>query len=124
MSEGQKETRIMLTNKMTALQILFYKDNVMSKTNQLYNFRLLDEFKDMSAAEDKLNYMEKYEVNEDEAKMLRKDVVTKLGKTEIGRIQKGHAACSFIASRITRESKSNKNIMFYFDLNEKTKINI
>jgi hypothetical protein len=46
--------------------------------------------------------MEKYEVDEDEAKVLRKDIVTKLGKTEIDRIQNGHAACSFIESTISR----------------------
>jgi hypothetical protein len=29
--------------------------------------------------------------------------VTKIGKTEIDRIQKGHATCSFVESTITRE---------------------
>jgi hypothetical protein len=74
--------------------------------NQVYNFRLLDEFKDTAAAEDKPNsvqhYMEKYEVDEEEAKLLRKDVISKLGKTEIDRIQKSHAACSYIESTISR----------------------
>jgi hypothetical protein len=59
----------------------------------------------MSAAEDKPNsiqhYMDKYEVDEDEVKVLRKVIVTKLGKSEIDRIQKGHAACSPILIAFT-----------------------